>query len=312
VELLLGFANTQWSPKEFLFPRTEPLLRYRQAGDEVVLEDPAREDTEVVLFGVRACDAAGVARLDEVFLGPEPDPFYACRRERTTVVSLACAEAGAGCFCTAVGGSPAGTEGADLQVVPLSASWLVLPLTAKGRALVADHAAAWTPAGSTDRQESERLRLAVEESMGGTPVAEGWPRLLEASFDDPVWERIGSRCLGCGICAYVCPSCSCFDVSDEDAASCGTRCRLWDSCAFASFTRHASGHNPRPNQPARYRHRVLHKFAYFPLLHEGRAMCVGCGRCLRLCPVGLDIHGAAATAASSTTRAPVTTEEGKR
>ena len=96
--------------------------------------------------------------------------------------------------------------------------------------------------------------------------------------------------MGCSICNYLCPSCSCFDVQDRGTAACGERCRSWDSCTFALFTRHASGHNPRPTQPSRYRQRVLHKFAYFPLSNQGRLMCVGCGRCARHCPVGLSIQ----------------------
>lgn len=299
-DLALASGTTRWSPKEFLFPRTEPLLGYRLSGEEVVLTDAAPDGVpETVLFGVRACDAAGLARLDEVFLGPEGDPFYARRRRRTTVMSLACAEASPQCFCTAVGGSPGGTEGSDVQFTPLRGGWLVRVVTPEGEALTAEDAPGWTPAEDRDREEAERLRLAVEESVRRTPVAEGWAGVLEGTFGEPVWERIGERCLGCAICTYVCPSCSCYDVNDEETGPCATRCRSWDSCTFALFTRHASGYNPRADQPSRYRQRVLHKFAYFPLLHGGRVMCVGCGRCLRLCPVGLDIHQAVAAAVAA-------------
>lgn len=287
---LTDYGNTRWSPKEFLFPPTEALFSYRFVGDEVRLEDNRLDEEEQVLFGVRPCDAAGLARLDDVFLSEEADLFYAHRRKHTTVVSLACDAARPECFCTAVGGSPMGTEGSDLQLLPLGGAWLLRALTPKGEELVAVSARFGRPASAEDWAEAEKRGVAVAESIKRNPLVAEGAAVLEKTFDHPLWETLGQRCLGCGICAYVCPSCSCFDVNDEGNAFCGIRCRSWDSCTFALFTRHASGHNPRPTQPSRYRQRVLHKFTYFPLEHQGRFMCVGCGRCLKLCPVGLDIH----------------------
>jgi ferredoxin len=124
----------------------------------------------------------------------------------------------------------------------------------------------------------------------GARVPADAARLLEASFDSPQWEEIARTCLGCSVCTYVCPSCTCFDVVDEGSAACGSRCRTWDSCSYAMFTKHGGGHNPRASQTQRFRQRVLHKFAYFPEKHGGLSMCVGCGRCVRSCPVGLDIQ----------------------
>ncbi|MDW8026730.1 MAG: 4Fe-4S dicluster domain-containing protein, partial [Armatimonadota bacterium] len=105
----------------------------------------------------------------------------------------------------------------------------------------------------------------------------------------PVWEEVTRKCLSCGVCAYECPTCHCYDIVDEATLFEGVRCRNWDCCGFALFTLHASGHNPRPTQMHRYRQRVLHKFAYF-LQTYGQNMCVGCGRCIVKCPVGMDIY----------------------
>ena len=305
----LDYANTRWSPKEFLFPATEELFSFRLAADGVSLAEAPADDGEQVLFGLRPCDAAGLTRLDDVFLGSGGDAAYAARRERTTVVSLACDSARPECFCTAVGGSPAGTEGADIQLVrlPGAEAWLLRALTEQGAQLVAGPAATWTPATAPDWEAAAAQQAQVEGAIERNPVAADWATTLEQAFDSPLWNAVGERCLGCGVCAYVCPSCSCFDVSDSGGATCGTRCKSWDSCGFAQFTRHASGHNPRPTQAARYRQRVLHKFSYFPLEHEGRLMCVGCGRCTALCPVGMDIHqavGRIATAAAAGEQAP--------
>lgn len=278
-------GRTRWSAKEFLLPRTEILFSYRFEGDQVALDGPP-EPPEQVLVGLRPCDAAGTARLDDVM---GSDEVYAGRRARTAIVSVACAGAGPACFCTAVGGSPSGTEASDLQLVPLDGAWLVSALTEGGHALVDRDAGGWAAASGGDWAAADEQRRAVEESIGAEALPPEWAGELAEHFDAPLWSALGERCLGCGLCAYVCPSCSCFDVTDSGSASCGTRCRSWDSCGFARFTKHAAGYNPRPAQPSRYRQRVLHKFAWFPLEH-GHFMCVGCGRCVELCPVGLDIR----------------------
>jgi len=289
-QVCLAPGKTRWSPKEFLFPRTETLFTYSADGGEVRLADAVGPETEQVLFGVRPCDAAGLCRLDAVFHGETADGLYARRRELTTVASLACDEAEPECFCTAVGGSPAGVDGSDLQLVAVGEGWIVRPLTRKGEALTASlRGRAPVPAPEDWAQAEERARR-VAERIRQRPIAREWAAVLEASFGLPLWEALGRRCLGCSICTYVCPSCSCFDVQDSGNAWCGERCRSWDSCTFALFTRHASGHDPRPTQAARYRQRVLHKFAYFPLANDGQTMCVGCGRCVALCPVGMNVH----------------------
>lgn len=278
-------GRTRWSAKEFLLPATETLFSYRFDGDQVVLEEAAQAQ-EQVLVGLRPCDAAGMVRLDDLLLA---DELYARRRERTLIVSVACAGAEPACFCTAVGGSPAGTEASDLQLIPLGGAWLVRRLTERGATLVGTDSQGWPAATEEDLAAAQEQVRAVEESIGAEQLPLERATALAEHFDAPGWPALGERCLGCGVCVYVCPSCGCFDVTDAGNAFCGTRCRSWDSCGFAQFTKHAAGYNPRPAQPARYRQRVLHKFAWFPLAH-GRFMCVGCGRCVELCPVGLDIR----------------------
>jgi len=296
--IALAGGKTRWSAKEFLFPRTEPLFSYTMSADGVAIEGAPAETREHVLFGVTPCDAAGFVRLDRVFTGGVTDPLYAARRDRATVVSLACDEAGPECFCTAVAGSPAGETGSDVQMTAAGDGWIVRALTEKGRALVAPLKDATAASADDVQRASDRIRT-VEETLAKHPVAADWAKVLESRFHLPLWEAIGRRCLGCSICSYVCPSCSCFDVNDSGNATCGTRCRSWDACTFASFTRHASGHNPRPTQPSRYRQRVLHKFSYFPLQHGGELMCVGCGRCVAQCPVGMNILESVETVATA-------------
>jgi sulfhydrogenase subunit beta (sulfur reductase) len=284
-------GKTRWSPKEFLFPKTETLFSYSVKGEGVNIEPTPADDTEQVIFGVRSCDAAGLGRLDRVFLGDVKDAHYAGRRKRSTIVSIACESAGAECFCTAVGIGPGSSDGSDLQLFSTGDAWLVRPVTEKGEAVAA--ALRSRPAPSSEDWAQARARVErVEAALGQSRVAREWTAVLEQNFHLPLWQAVGQRCLGCSICSYVCPSCSCFDVQDAGNAWCGDRCRSWDSCTFALFTRHGSGHNPRGTQSDRFRQRVLHKFAYYPQQNGGEFMCVGCGRCVAMCPVGINIQSA--------------------
>ena len=112
---------------------------------------------------------------------------------------------------------------------------------------------------------------------------------LDKAFDASFWNEIHQKCLGCGICTFLCPTCYCFDITDEVKDEQGKRIRCWDSCMFPQFTLHASGHNPRPTYRERMRQRIMHKFNYCPENYK-ETFCVGCGRCIRNCPVNLDIR----------------------
>jgi formate hydrogenlyase subunit 6/NADH:ubiquinone oxidoreductase subunit I len=281
-------GKTRWSPKEFLFPRTETLYRYRFGGAMVQLDDPEPMDRDQVLVGVRPCDAAGVARLDETFLTRQVDPMYRQKRDRTTVVSAACAAADPECFCTAVGGSPVGESGSDIQLVPMDDGWLVRALSDRGRETVHTASSAWAPSTGEQLDQVGRMAAQVSEQISISPVLREWSAVLEEGFEHPVWNEVAQRCLGCSACAYVCPSCTCFDMNQQGTAWGGEQTRSWDACTFDLFTKHASGHNPREHLGQRYRQRVLHKFAYLDSPDQ-HFRCVGCGRCVALCPAGMDI-----------------------
>ncbi|MFU8805509.1 MAG: 4Fe-4S dicluster domain-containing protein [Bradymonadaceae bacterium] len=293
-EAVFDQGRTRWSPKEYLLPRQETLFEYSTNQEaQVEIHEPPLEPDQSVLFGIPPCDAAGLARLVAVFEGAFEDPYVLGRQRAMTIVSWTCAKALPECFCTAVGGSPGGELGSDVLITDLGeaqeARYLVQPLNDKGRRLIEDEVEAWEVASTKTEERADRLKREVEASMTREPFSGASSDDLQERFSDDVWSELASACVGCKICTTVCPSCSCFEVYDKGDARCGSRSRCWDGCTQALFTRHATGHNPRPTQAARLRQRVLHKFSYYPQ-QFGASMCVGCGRCSLLCPAGLDVH----------------------
>ncbi|HET6439681.1 MAG TPA: 4Fe-4S dicluster domain-containing protein [Anaeromyxobacter sp.] len=280
-ELARDGRHSVASAKVAAFPRVEKILSYRAEGRELAVEDPALPARPTVLFGLTPCEARGFGALSAILNWGTPDRFFNARLEQTTVVAIACTRSDEACFCTAVGGGPDHPGGSDLLLHPLTGGgYEVEVLTEKGRALVALAADRFQPPEGT-------ARTAPAQVEAGFQMAEVTAK-LPRRFDEPIWTEQSLRCLGCGACAYVCPTCACFDIQDEADARGGVRLRCWDSCAFRIFTLHASGHNPREKQGERWRQRLYHKFSYMPE-RLGVLGCVGCGKCSRACPVDMDL-----------------------
>jgi Pyruvate/2-oxoacid:ferredoxin oxidoreductase delta subunit len=283
-DMCLEYRNTRQSAKEVLFPRCETLFTFRD-GEIVPPTDLAEPQ---VLLGIRPCDARSMALLDRVFdEAGSSDPYYVRRRRNTVLVGMACVTPASTCFCTATGGGPFESEGLDILLTNLDDRYLVEVITARGEALVADNALL-RDATDADLQCKRDLAAVAQQAVDG-PETKGVSQKLDTMYDDPYWEQVHLRCLGCGVCSYLCPTCHCFDIVDEGDATSGRRVRNWDTCQFALFTHHASGHNPRPGGKERLRQRVMHKFNYFVKNYDSIA-CVGCGRCVVHCPVNLDIR----------------------
>lgn len=282
-EVCLDQVQTVQSPKSAAFPRVEELFAFHGKDGRVEIRE--RDNAalpETVIFGLRPCDAAAFAALKAIFNWDAPDSLFSARLEKMTVVGVACARSDEFCFCTAVGGGPGATPGSDILLTRVGGdAYLAEVLTARGRELAQAAAGLFQPPGA-ENKESHLAK--VDPAFARERIAPA----LAALFDDAAfWEEQSRRCLGCGACAYVCPTCACFDIQDEGGVA-GKRLRCWDSCGFRLFTLHTSGHNPRPLQSQRWRQRLMHKFAYMPERQQVLG-CVGCGRCSRACPVDMNI-----------------------
>ena len=282
-ELMLDYRNSTISCKELFFPRAEVV--YEFDGQKFV--DDKLSDEKRVIFGMRPCDCRVLTLLDRVFDTEQvKDPFYVTRRQNTVVIALGCNRPLSSCFCTAVGGDPFGQEGADVLLGDVGDSLLAKAITPKGKDFLAQYGKFFSTAGSGnwDKQAKE-ARDKIKSELN----VENIKSHLDNLFEDEIWETVSRKCLGCGTCSFLCPTCYCFDLVDEKTSIGTKKVRTWDCCMFGLFTLHASGHNPRPVNAARLRQRIMHKFSYYRERY-GVDGCVGCGRCVRSCPVNLDIR----------------------
>lgn len=280
-EMAHDCVQTTLSPKAAVFPPFEELFRYRTGQGEVSAEDVAVDARPTVLFGLRPCDAASFASLNAVFTWDYQDKFFKERMANTSVVAIACTSPDEYCFCTSVGGGPADTRGSDILLSPDGAgAYVAQILTPRGQQLVELAGGVFAPYDGPIPAPPELPTQFDLETLAAK---------LPALFNnEAIWQEQSMRCLGCGACAFMCPTCVCFDIQDEPGKEGGRRVRCWDSCGLSLFTLHTSGHNPRSKQSMRWRQRVMHKFSYFQE-RLGVLGCVGCGRCSRGCPADMNL-----------------------
>ena len=288
-ETCLDLHNSKKPPKEIFFPQNEILFTYTVGKKGVEIEEATPPKRKMVLLGVRPCDARGFVLLDKFFSsGEQKDLYYLQKRGNTTTISLACNHPLSTCFCTSIGGSPFGKEGMDLLLQDMDDKYVIETVTERGEKLIEKFP--WLKdAEKADIERARKLSEEAENAIRSKVSIKGVSEKLDRMFEDPLWDQIQQKCVGCGVCTYFCPTCCCFDILDEEAADGGKRVRIWDSCQFPFFTLQASEYNPRPSGKERMRQRIMHKFNYF-VKNYGESFCVGCGRCIRECPVNLDIR----------------------
>ena len=282
-------------PKKACFPQSETLVEFSHIKD---LENPEKvaldvketiPDSSWVVFGSRPCDARGFTMFDRVYLnGKHVDVYYKARRENTCFITLACEKGETTCFCNWVGSGPSDPTGSDVLMVPVDGGFFLEAVSDRGENLLES---SLLEDGGSKQTAADEFRANADQSMSeAQDLTKAPEKLLEAFNDMDFWEEQSSKCLSCGACTYLCPTCYCFNITDESDGISGQRIRSWDNCMSNQFTLEASGHNPRPTKAHRLRNRVGHKFSYYPDLHDGVISCCGCGRCIKSCPVGVDIR----------------------
>jgi len=283
--------------KQFFFPPEEPLWRACYDENGLVFEETRPEEKPLALIGVRACELAALATLDKVYgEGPYRDERYMTRRRNSFVVAVNCTRAGETCFCTSMDTGPKASSGFDLALTEQKHDTEHYFLLEAGSTAGEELLAALDPKpaepAATARGNREIEHTAA--SMGRSLDTEGLPQRLQQHAEDPRWQQVADRCLSCGNCTLVCPTCFCNTVTDKPdlEGTASERVRLWDSCFNADFS-YIHGGSIRGSVRSRYRQWLTHKLSTWMDQFDTLG-CVGCGRCITWCPVGIDLTEEAA------------------
>jgi sulfhydrogenase subunit beta (sulfur reductase) len=281
------YRNTVVPPKAIFLPPMEEMFSFQKDGKDYRLELPASDKPKWLIFGIRPCDAKALAILDMTFKDAYEDPYYLSKRSSGLLIGLGCTNPYDSCFCTSLGSSPADTANVDLMLTDIGDEFLVEAITDKGRELIARTNLAQATT-ETDEARAKEAKEAASSKVTRKIDTEGIGEKLLSCFEDKdYWEKIAAKCISCGICTFLCPTCYCFDINDELVKNQGERFRSWDSCSFPIYTQMPM-ENPRQEKWRRLRQKVCHKFEFY-LMNFNVIACTGCGRCIRLCPVNWDI-----------------------
>ena len=281
------YRNTVVPPKASCFPPVEKMFSFQKGKEGYHIEVPPSDEHKQLIFGIRPCDAKALAILDMTFKDAYEDPYYLPKRANSLLVSLGCTNPCDSCFCTSLGISPGESTDVDLMLTDIGDQFLIEPVSEAGKELIAK-ASGIEEAAEADEASAKRVKEAAYNKVARRIDVESIKeRLLPAFENQDYWEKVAAKCVSCGICTFLCPTCYCFDINDELVKDRGARFRSWDSCAFPIYTKMPM-ENPRDGKWRRVRQKVYHKYQFYPM-NFGVIACTGCGRCIRQCPVNWDI-----------------------
>ncbi len=281
------YRNTIVPAKANFFPPAEPMFSFQKDKEGYHLELPVSDGHKQLIFGIRPCDARALAILDTTFKDAYEDPYYLSKRNNTLLIGLGCTNPYDSCFCTSLGISPGESKDVDLMLTDIGDHFLIAVITEAGEELIAKTSRLEEATKADETRASEVKETSYSKVTRRIDTENIDEKLLSGFDNQDFWEKVAAKCLSCGICTLLCPTCFCFDINDEMVKKQGTRFRCWDSCAFPIYTQMPM-ENPREEKWRRVRQRVCHKFEFQPMNFDIIG-CVGCGRCIRLCPVNWDI-----------------------
>jgi len=290
----LTFQNSRLSPKSIVYPQSEVMMTYsldESREDHHLMKEAAKDYSPRAVIGIRPCDAKAFVLVRLNFDTAEyQDPYWLRAYESTTFIGLGCEAPCSSCFCTTAGCGPYHEEGLDVLLADAGDHYLAKVLTEKGVRFL--EAGGWkTAAAKGADQTIASMAKTAEGKITSFVQTDNLKSLPNNDLHGaPFWEETSFACINCGTCTYSCPTCWCFDIQDETRGSSGVRTKNWDSCMYPLFTLHGTGHNPRGTKLHRVRQRFMHKLKYFVDKYDRGIQCVGCGRCVRLCPVNIDIR----------------------
>jgi sulfhydrogenase subunit beta (sulfur reductase) len=285
--------------KKFLYPPRVRLFSMSRSGKSFSVSPNGEhmETPRYAFVGVRPCDLSAISLLDRIFLaGPYDDPGYRERRRQVFLIAVNCAEPGATCFCGSMGTGPFAERGYDLAITEVCGDddhYFTVEVGSPAGAEVLEDVP-HREATERDRQRAASFRETAAAHMGRSLETGSLKEVLQDRLEDPLWDEVAQRCLTCANCTMVCPTCFCTTVEDRTdlTGEHAERWRRWDSCFTMDFARVAGG-NFRSSTRARYRQWLTHKLASWVDQFDAFG-CVGCGRCITWCPVGIDITAEAA------------------
>ena len=296
--------KTRLSPKMVFLPGTEKFFDFEYVKD---IKDPENINTDIViskteetglpklLFGLKPCDIAGLRRLDVFYgEGQKKDTYYLDKRKDSIFISIGCNNPFPDCFCTLVDGHPFDFGNADIGLVEMDKGYAIVKSGKKAKKILSD-----SRKFISGKFNAEDDAVAVDEIIKNSEekIREYWKeigkdglsKVMDRSMDSDVWKEVTAKCISCAACTYVCPTCFCFNIRDEQKGLKGERYRCWDYCMNSYYTLEASGHNPRADKNKRYRNKVNCKYNY-NIKRSNNIFCIGCGRCIEVCPVSVDIR----------------------